>query len=155
IVIALEIVRSRFTAQIAVNALVIHVIITSGIFWVSVRDISHSCCVVREYWGRCTAKARLDLGIAWRVGHIWTLPAKRWGESQCHLVKNTLKKQPFANIFESDTIPSPMASYAVGFCLGVRWLDRPGTFPPVAAQLAPLEYDWSTAQGYRFLWHGN
>jgi hypothetical protein len=39
--IAREIRGSRFPAQIAINALVIDVILPAGVFWVTVRDISH------------------------------------------------------------------------------------------------------------------
>ena len=41
VVVAFEIIRSRFAAEIAVNALIIDVVFAGGIFRISVRNVSH------------------------------------------------------------------------------------------------------------------
>ena len=41
VVIAFEIIRGGFAAEIAVNALIIDVVFAAGVFWISVRNVSH------------------------------------------------------------------------------------------------------------------
>lgn len=40
--VAFEIIRSRFAAQVAINALVVYVILTSGIFGIFICDVCHN-----------------------------------------------------------------------------------------------------------------
>ena len=41
VVVAFEIIRGCFAAEIAVNALIIDVEFAAGVFWISVRNVSH------------------------------------------------------------------------------------------------------------------
>jgi hypothetical protein len=41
VVVAFEIVRRCFAAEIAVNALIVHVVFAGGIFRISIRNVSH------------------------------------------------------------------------------------------------------------------
>src|ERR1041385_8537108 len=76
IIVAFEIVRGSFAAEIAINALIVHVIFSAGVFGVFVRHVCHR--IAGTIWGSTGAECKVNFGI-WTLEFLPLVESGIWG----------------------------------------------------------------------------